>query len=123
MTTAHASRFGHLEVMAVDVEACVRFYADGLGFAIDQRQGVDVVWLRAGPVALVVRRGTEGPRRETYLGSGAGIVVYVDDLRAALTRLARAGFEPVGHDGSPVCPLVRDPAGNWIQIVDLKDQT
>ncbi len=116
-----AARFGHLEIMATDVEACVRFYVDGFGLEIEVRQGPDAVWLRAGPVSLLIRRGTAGPGPSTYVGSGAGIVLYTDDLPGSLARLRSCGITPVGSDGPGTCPLFRDPVGNWIQLVDPRE--
>jgi len=109
---------GHVEVLTRDVAAAERFYVDGLGFEVAERQGPSIVWLRAGAASVLLRPGRPGPRADGYAASGAAMVVYTDDLPATLARLAGAGVTPCGTDGGPECPLVRDPDGNWLQLVD-----
>jgi catechol 2,3-dioxygenase-like lactoylglutathione lyase family enzyme len=109
---------GHVEILARDVAASERFYVGGLGFEVTERQGPSAVWLRAGPASLLLRAGEPGPRASAYATSGTALVVYTDDLPGTLARLARAGVAPCGTDGGPECPLVRDPDGNWLQVVD-----
>lgn len=109
---------GHIEVLSRDVATAERFYVDGLGFEVAERQGPSFLWLRAGAASLLLRPGDPGPRAEGYASSGAAMVVYTDDLPATLARLAGAGVTPCGNDGGPECPLVRDPDGNWLQLVD-----
>ena len=109
---------GHVEVLSRDVAAAERFYVDGLGFEIAERQGPSIVWLRAGAASVLLRPGRPGPRAEGYAASGAAMVGYTDNLPTRLARLAGAGVTPCGTDGGPECPLARDPDGNWLQLVD-----
>lgn len=113
---------GHLEVLAADLAAAERFYVEGLGFAVTDRQGPpggppSALWLAAGPLAVLLRRGRPGPRATSHAEAGLAPVIYTDDVPALLARLSRLGVAPVGDDG-PGCPLVRDPDGTWWQVVD-----
>ncbi len=109
-------QLGHVELFAADTEAARDFYVDILGARLvsDQRP---YFWVAFGEREILLRPGA-GPRADTYGGAGTALVLYTDDLPAALARLAHAGLEPTAHDGCPECPVFQDPDGHWIQIVN-----
>lgn len=108
-----------------DVDACVRFYVDLLGFSLSQqfgpamaivRRGDLELWL-AGPAASASRPMPDG--RKPTPGGWARIVVPVNDLDDAVRRLRDAGAAfrndiVRGPGGSQI--LLDDPAGNAVEL-------
>ena len=109
-------RLGHLELVVRDPQASKAFYVDVLGFEVeDEQHGGRIVWLRLGDRALLLRPGTPPPPPASYQAARLGLVLFTDDLDAALARLQARGLVVRGDDG-PGCPTFTDPDGNWIQL-------
>lgn len=108
-----------------DVDACVDFYVQHLGFTLDKRFGPPFAIVKRGDLVLWL----SGPRSSAArpLPDGATpapggwnrLVIEVDDVPAMAARLAQAGVAvrspPVsGPGGTQV--LVDDPAGNPVEL-------
>jgi catechol 2,3-dioxygenase-like lactoylglutathione lyase family enzyme len=111
-----------------DVEACVAFYTNMLGFEIRRRMGPLVIvarndlelWL-AGPETSAARPMPDGRRPEP--GGWNRIVVEVDDIEARVAALRAAGGRfrneiISGPGGRQV--LIEDPAGNPIELFQAR---
>jgi catechol 2,3-dioxygenase-like lactoylglutathione lyase family enzyme len=110
-------RFGHLELFVSDTVNAARFYSEFLGFEVTVRQPGGFVWLKSGDAELLLRPGVPLGRSRKYDHSGSTLVIYVEALREVLARLADAGHVPLAED-SPGCPVLQDPDGHWIQLVE-----
>lgn len=112
-------RLGHLEIFVRDANASRRWYED-FGFRVTEVQGGGrFVWMEAEGASILLRpRGAGGAASggRTYDEGGPALVMYTDDLPAAVARLAERGRHPCGEDGG--CLLFRDPDGGWLQLVD-----
>src|SRR5688500_10914717 len=99
------------------------FYRDVLGFEVVQIIRNEIAWLKHGDVEVVLRQGKgNSASPAAYAQSSHGIVLYCDDLDAALAILKSRGLEIRGTDGSPRCPTFTDPDGHWFQLVDPAEQ-
>jgi YD repeat-containing protein len=116
-----ATRFNHVSVHAVDLDASVRFYTDVLGMepVATPCFAFPVQWLRLGAqqLHLFVREGT--PAREFH-----HIGLDVDDFEAVFAHVRATGIQESSAffsgiyelpDGS-VQMYLRDPAGNLIEV-------
>ena len=122
-----------IELFVDDVEASIRFYERALGFQLERRDP-DYASLRRGeavlglgPVTKVPPNG-EGPgftqqRLSGVRGAGVEIVLEVDDIEAALSRVERAGA-PLA-DGLRQRPWglwdfrLADPDGYYVRVTSL----
>ena len=108
-----------------DVERAIAFYTEHLGFRLTMRAGKvfatvsrgDLRLLLGGPESSGSRPMPDGRRQEP--GGWNRIVLYVDDLDAAMASLRGAGARfrnevEVGPGGSQV--LIEDPDGNPIEL-------
>ena len=109
---------GHVELFVRDPEASRRFYEGVLGFEVFAVQhGGKVLWLRCGGREILLRPGGNPAPAPSYTRGAAGLVLFTDDLPAAMERLRARGLSFEGDDG-PGCPTFRDPDGNWWQLVN-----
>jgi methylmalonyl-CoA/ethylmalonyl-CoA epimerase len=96
-------RIDHIGVAVEDIEAAIELYRDGFAMPLVHRetvesQGVEAVLLDVGDghVELLAPLGPETPVGRFMAKNGAGLhhVAYaVEDIDAALTRLAAAGLK------------------------------
>lgn len=109
----------------LDVDRAVAFYTEHLGFALVQRPAPilaivargQLSLLLSGPAASGSRPMPDGRRQEP--GGWNRIVLYVDDLDAAMARLKGASVRfrnevEVGPGGKQV--QIDDPDGNPIEL-------
>lgn len=111
--------------LVADTDAAVDFYTELLGFtlqtrmgpafAIVERDGLEL-WL-SGPQTSAAQPMPDG--RVPTPGGWNRLVLEVDDVQAAVTRLRTAGAqfrnEPIsGPGGTQV--LVEDPSGNPVEL-------
>lgn len=107
-----------------DVEACVAFYTEQLGFEVQRRMGPLVIvtrgdlelWL-AGPETSAARSMPDGRRPEP--GGWNRIVIEVDDIQARVAAIREAGGRfrndvISGPGGQQI--LAEDPAGNPVEL-------
>jgi catechol 2,3-dioxygenase len=113
-------RMGHIHLHVGDLEASMRFYRDGLGFAVRTQMPHAVfvsvggyhhhvafnLWRGTG-VAAAAASGVCGLRHWTLQTADGG------ELDALATRLAAQDARLVGHDGGL---LARDPSGIAVLI-------
>jgi catechol 2,3-dioxygenase-like lactoylglutathione lyase family enzyme len=107
-----------------DVGACVAFYTELLGFAVQRRMGPLVIVVRgdlelwlAGPETSAARPMPDGRRPEP--GGWNRIVIEVDDIEARVAALRAAGGrfrnEIISGPGGRQI-LAEDPAGNPVEL-------
>jgi glyoxylase I family protein len=106
------------------LEPSIAFYTEHLGFTLDQRTGPFAQVKRDNLILILSGPGTSGARpmpdgRRQEPGGWNRIVLYVDDLRATIERLTKAGVRfrnqvEVGPGGSQI--LIDDPDGNPIEL-------
>jgi len=108
-----------------DVDACVGFYCDSLGFSLKQQFGPAMaivelddlqLWL-AGPAASASKPMPDGSKPTP--GGWARVVVPVKDLKARVTALSATGARflneiVVGPGGQQI--LCVDPSGNVVEL-------
>lgn len=107
-----------------DTKRSVAFYTQRLGFQVDREQGPFVQVSRGALVMILSGPGTSGARdmpdgRKQEPGGWNRIIVWVDDLQAAIALLREGGARfrndvEVGPGGSQI--LVEDPDGNPIEL-------
>ncbi len=107
-----------------DVDRSVAFYTKRLGFSSTQRAGPVAILSRGDLRLLLSGPGSSGARpmpdgRAQEPGGWSRIVLYVDDLDAAIAALAAAGAPlrnevEAGPGGRQI--LVDDPDGNPIEL-------
>jgi catechol 2,3-dioxygenase-like lactoylglutathione lyase family enzyme len=112
--------FGHVELFVRDPAASVAFYRDVLGFRLVTVQDGPFAWLQLGPVEVLLRPGAPTSLAR-YQDAACGLVLYTDDVPAALQALQSRGLKLRGDDGAG-CPVFTDPDGHWFQLVDPKKQ-
>ena len=110
-------RIGHIELFCEDTEAAAEFYVGALGFQETVRQPGGFIWLQSGEIEVLLRPGKSNSKNSEYDQSGVSLVLYVESLENTLSQLAEKGITPVWED-SPGCPMFRDPAGHWVQVVE-----
>ncbi|MDQ3549455.1 MAG: VOC family protein [Chloroflexota bacterium] len=114
--------------MVDDIEACVAFYNELLGFSVEQRMGPMVIlarddlrlWL-AGPGTSASRPMPDGQTPKP--GGWNRIVIAVDDLDtvAAALRASGSTFRNdiiSGPGGRQI--LAEDPSGNLIELFEAR---
>ncbi|HUP40625.1 MAG TPA: VOC family protein [Vicinamibacterales bacterium] len=116
-----------IRYFVTDVERAITFYAQALGFTLDQsmapafarvsRDGL-TLWL-AGPESSAARAMPDGSR--PHPGGWNRFVVEVDDLAARVEELKRAGWRfrnqiVVGPGGKQI--LLEDPDGNVVELFE-----
>jgi catechol 2,3-dioxygenase-like lactoylglutathione lyase family enzyme len=114
-------RFGHIEVLATNLERSQQFYRGLLGFEISAVQGDRFVWLRNGPVEILLRQGRPPQPTSRYEDARVGIVLYTESLDEVMDELEGRGLQFRGTVDSDRCPTFTDPDGNWFQLVDPDD--
>ena len=124
-----ASQFVHTCVRVVDPDASVRFY-EALGFERRGQLNFDSaynVYLGLPGDRDTLELTVNVGRTEPYdLGDGYNhVAVTVDDIDAALGRLAEIGVEPEkppyrpgGRDELPRIAFVSDPDGYRVELID-----
>ncbi len=106
----------HVGVVTGDMQAALKFWRDALGLPITHEErnddeAVDIVFLGAGASAIeIISPTTEDSGIAKYMAKrGAGMhhtCIEVDDIEAAMQRLADHGFELINetprtrHDGT-----------------------
>lgn len=122
-------RYGHTRLLVDDLQACLRFYRDILGFPVAVQAEDVYVEFDTGSVRLALygRRmmaevtGTPGEDGATAGADRLVLSIAVDDVDAAYQELMARGitFVKAPHD-RPVWALrvahLRDPDGNLIEI-------
>jgi predicted enzyme related to lactoylglutathione lyase len=103
----------YLHIPAADLRRSAAFYAEVLGWKVEERKAG---WRFADRDGLLIGGLGLGPaQRDERLVC----YFYVDDLRAALVRVTAAGGELVSapNQQADICTAgVRDPAGNLIGL-------
>lgn len=108
-----------------DVDRAIAFYTDRLGFRLQSQAGPafaavlrgDLRLLLSGPGSSGSRPMPDGRRQEP--GGWNRIVLYVDDLRAWIATLERAGVRfrnsvEAGPGGTQI--QIEDPDGNPLEL-------
>lgn len=114
-------------VTANDLQASVRFYTEGLGFEVIQKDEADGVvrfaMLKAGEVQLGVGQDDFAKGRDRE--KGVGIRVWIttrQDIHALAARAKAAGieldYEPEALPWGPMAFAVRDPDGFLLTIAN-----
>src|SRR5688500_5826658 len=101
-------QLGHFEIFVENPVDSIPFYRDALGFELVEVQNEKYVWLKSGEAILLLRPGAKGPAADTYQRAPIAMVLYTDDLPAALSRLEEHGVAMRGNDG-PGCLTFTDP--------------
>lgn len=113
-----------------DVPAAVEFYTTHLGFTVGHVAGTAFAEVLRGPLRLLVSGPTSSGARATPSDDDVPgrnrIHLVVADLASEIERLSAVSVEPVadvvsGPGGQQI--LVRDPAGNLVEIFQPADQT
>ena len=132
--TAHSAIFSPAVTAAAvryhvrDVDRAVAFYTEQLGFQLTQRAGPVFATVSRGDLHLLLGGpGSSGSRpmpdgREQEPGGWNRIVLYVDDIDAAIAALRGTGTRgprfrnelEVGPGGKQI--LIEDPDGNPIEL-------
>ena len=109
MARARLIGINHVALEVDDLEAAVEFYGRAFEFELVREPDYRMAFLEMGDQFLALAEGRHGPRDESrHFG------LVVDDLEVARQALADAGAEIVPGRGLNV----RDPWGNYIQIVE-----
>ena len=109
---------GHTEVFVKDPALAKEFYVDVLGFEIETIQRERLVWLKKGPLTILLRPGRKASSPATYQEAPIGLVFYTDDLKKTSEELRQRGLKFLGTDGSESCLTFSDHDGNWFQLVN-----
>ena len=116
----------NVRYIVTDIDAAVAFYADTLGFAVDQTPGGGFAVVSRGGLRLFLNQPGAGGAgqampdgREPEPGGWNRIQVEVEDLETTVGRLKDAGARfrneiVTGRGGKQV--LVEDPSGNPIEL-------
>jgi catechol 2,3-dioxygenase-like lactoylglutathione lyase family enzyme len=108
-----------------DVDAAIAFYRDRLGFVLQRQygpamavlaRGADQLWL-AGPASSAARPMPDGAQPTP--GGWNRLVVEVDDIDAAIARLAAGGAHfrnPLLRGPGGAQALLDDPSGNPVEL-------
>ncbi len=115
-------------VVRVDgIDSALSFYRDVAGFdVVDRTRYPDLVELRSGPVALVLRKVAH-PVHHRFPGvAEAHLNLEVESLAATLADLRRRSVpelaaEPLKAVIGPNMPIL-DPAGNILYVIELYDR-
>ena len=123
-----AVRVGHVHLHVAEIDRALRFYRDGLGFAVTadaRRIGLDMVLLAAGDYHHHIGLNTWGsaggtPPPEGHTGLYHVAFLYPDrrELGRAVRRLLDHGF-PIDHGtdhGGTVSVYLYDPDGNGVEL-------
>ena len=123
-----AVRVGHVHLHVADLDRALRFYRDGLGFAVTadaRRIGLDMVLLAAGDYHHHIGLNTWGsaagtPPPDGHTGLYHVAFLYPDrrELGRAVRRLLDHGF-PIDHGtdhGGTVSVYLSDPDGNGVEL-------
>ncbi|MXO66847.1 VOC family protein [Altericroceibacterium endophyticum] len=126
--SASAIRLSFFKLNTANMEAALRFYGDGFGFAItatfDEPDFIEHIMAlpgqQTGPSLLLVEWKDA---RDVSVGGGHGPVGFeVDDLDAVYQRLLELGatgtVEPFDMEGTKVAMLT-DPEGHEIELIQL----
>jgi uncharacterized glyoxalase superfamily protein PhnB len=128
MTTAPLQARGLSVALTVnDLDRAMRFYTDGLGFAIDQRMEADGklqgVMLKAGSAMLGLSQDDFAKGRNRVKGVGMSLYLETDQDIAALARRAKDVGIALEQDAAPLPwgPMgfrVSDPDGFKITVAN-----
>lgn len=110
----------HLALRVADVERALGFYTGLLGLVEHRRFSepdgrLRSVWLRAGPLVLMLECSLRGAGAEA--GSGHVLAFAVSDLPAWEARLTAAGVAV--DDRTPHTLFLRDPDGHRVGLSDF----
>jgi catechol 2,3-dioxygenase-like lactoylglutathione lyase family enzyme len=108
-------------------EACVRFYREGMGMAVDWQPDADNVYLSSGPDNLALHRVTQVDHSVSALDHLGFVVAAADDVRAWHARVDGLIGEhdvavlmgPKLHRDGSTSFYFRDPAGNKVQVIHI----
>lgn len=77
-------KIGHIKLFVNDAHKSKDFYAHVLGFEVVVVQGEQLVWVKASEMEILLREEEAPSPAPSYAKTGAGIVLYSDDLPATL---------------------------------------
>ena len=117
--------------LVTDVERSIAFYAENLGFKLDQSMapafarvsiGDLTLWL-AGPQSSAARPMPDGRRPEP--GGWNRFVIEIDNIEARVEEMKRAGLPfrneiVIGPGGKQI--LLEDPDGNVVELFEAARQ-
>lgn len=114
-------------ITASDLERSLRFYADGLGFIVDQRMEEEGrltgVMMKAGLVTIGLSQDDFAKGKARVKGAGVGFhIVTEQELSALAKRVQAAGF-PLENELAPMAwgPMgftTRDPDGFRVTVTN-----
>ncbi|HRE41309.1 MAG TPA: VOC family protein [Ignavibacteria bacterium] len=111
-------KFGHLEFFVDSPEKSVKFYCNYLGFEIVSDQGENFKWVKSDNLEILFRKGSTGFKPDTYHKSNIALCLYCSNLNYIIDKLKSENIVFQNIDNSEKCFAIRDPDGNWIQIVN-----
>jgi catechol 2,3-dioxygenase-like lactoylglutathione lyase family enzyme len=114
-------KFGHIEILAADLERSKQFYCDILGFEVEVIQLEQYIWLKKGSMSILIRPGRPTQQVDRYEDAQTGFVIYTDNVHETLKALVARGLKVKGTVDSEKCFTFTDPDGNWFQLVDPHD--
>lgn len=109
-------KVGHIELHVDNPLASLSFYRDLLGFELVVVQADSFVWLRLGEQEVLLR--PKRPFSPTAAASPSTIVLYTNDLPAAVVTLQQRGVSLHCPPDEPDCYHFTDPDGHTFQLVD-----
>jgi uncharacterized protein len=116
-----------ISVTANDLQASLRFYTEGLGFEVTQKDeangAVRFVMLKAGEVQLGIGQDDFARGRDRVKGVGIRIWITTrQDLHALAERAKAAGIvldnEPEALPWGPLAFAIRDPDGFLLTVAN-----
>lgn len=111
----------HLALNVRDLDACERFYCDGLGMRVEWRPDADNVYLTSGSDNLALHRATieaTGPQHLDHLGFIVRDAETVDAWHRFLTDQGVAiHAAPRTHRDGARSLYCRDPEGRLVQLI------
>ena len=114
-----------------DMERSLRFYLDGLGFALKNKwepEGrIRWCWLTRGGASIMlqefVKEGHGGRRSEGVLGQGVNLCFQCEDALALYREVRSRGLEPSGPfvGNNMWVTSLRDPDGYRVEFESVTD--
>jgi predicted enzyme related to lactoylglutathione lyase len=113
-------KLSQVRLLVDDFPVCFRFYRSVLGLEPTFGDETDA-YASFGQVAIFLRSGQETVVELREPGDAALVCLEVDDLEAAIARIAAAGGQPLGppiamQDWGIRVVYLRDPADNLVEV-------
>jgi predicted enzyme related to lactoylglutathione lyase len=118
------SRIGTVQIYVEDIDRCLAFYRDVLGFRERFREGEVIGLETIGPILCLHRGGKASDRPKLYDRTSMKVDFLVDDLDATMTELRSRGVEFTSEiQDKRFGRLVTfcDPEGNVLQLFEVRD--